>query len=143
MIVYKVVRRRNRHLMSCFAEPRIAIRYRKGVVNKPIYEFAPLAAFRSIEAARKFCGEYNDQGLLEIWKAEAVISRKKPRYTDGLSSYSGTGYSNKRLDELMEELWTSEYRRYKIDFASRELRVPSGTVMCKSIKLLIKVDIYG
>lgn len=132
MIVYKVVKvDDSKKLVSCCVTGTLAIEYKPGKIALPKYG-SLLSAFRSEYQARRFRGGLDYQ----VWKAEAVISRKRPRFIRGVL-FGAMYHSDRRVRKMMTRIWATSHKDY-VNYAIPMI-APEGTVMCKSVKLIEEI----
>lgn len=124
-IVYKVVFRRPSGLTSLFATDGWQIRYRQGIRTHPKLKRSRLFAFESEEAVRAFVRTSSSERE-EIWLAEAE-GVEKTGLLATTPYYWSLCWSSSRKKELPETL-------------QGLLQAPAGTVLCRSIRLLQRVE---
>jgi len=131
MKVYKVVRKLEGKLRSAVMSGRMDndstdLEYRIGEKTIPKIKDSLLMAFGYIESLQKFT-MYNNQ---EAYLADAEIAEKH-EYPKALPSAYGASL------ETIEEFWMYPHLRRIAGI----MEIPDGTVFCKSITLLEKVEL--
>lgn len=131
MKLWKVVKELDdRSLLSAWATGEWMKRYSRGHWTRARKlsggeTVAFLYAFRSLEDAREFAASirqfYQSVGI-EIWEAEGTTNRRKPRCAS--------------TSKLWWPFWSDIAKRRVTPSAP----APAGTVLCKRIKLVRRVD---
>lgn len=144
MKVYKVVRSINGVLKSCYADPAISVTYKPGKIARPRIKNSLLSAFRTLAHARRFVG-YDSH--IQIWIADAEISRLKPRFVSKFANFTGDHtrrWPVKSTQRVLRAIWNINLKQF-YDYNERadllggyfhQMSTPKGTVMCKTITIL-------
>lgn len=132
-VVYKACRSNfvtGRLVSACLRDPRLMITYAEGEWTNPILPGTPLMAFVSLRAAHLFAWGTLFQDTYEIWRAEGVVDWDWNMQRRGLMHPSDLPTAN------IQRFWNDS----TMDVADQWLYLPAGTVLCRSLKLLEKLQ---
>jgi len=117
---YKVV---DEHLCSAVATGKFKVKYSLDGWVEP--EIGKLFCFDNLESAKGFA---NNDGLLKVFECKV----KNPEKYEGFVLSIGFCYGIKRF-------WKNYFKKLKDWYVWGITRVPKGTILCDSIKLVKEV----
>jgi len=126
MKVYKVVRQGNNGLFSAIVNAdNVCLRYAPGLITRPKIEGSLIAAFKTPHRATSFSGCNCWAGDLQVWEAEAVVSRGGVAICVVPTDLSA---------DFAKDIW--EKTRRSTEFRAQW---PEDTVFCKGLTLTQRV----
>ncbi len=142
---YKIVRvRKDGRRVSLLERlcnfPKFQVEYKTTGVVRPNKKGTNLFAFETVQSAKNHMFGYGptSQKEMEIWEVEAYGAKPAPEKIYRFWSWDG-------VESGALFFWDTVMKKNerKLDDLSGMEPMPSGTVICSSLKMLKKVELYG